>query len=277
MNYYDNGFEEIFAKSLIDDNYIPENFYSPDFTTDGYLEKCWIQSEGIPFLIKFDDENDRTQCANEIIASKIGDLLNINVVQYSLCRIGDKIGCMCPSVIDNSNEELITGLQIKHDGLNNKEHIDLHNFFKKNFTEDYYKILLLDIIIHNTDRHEKNICLKVNKESNEIQLSKVFDNGRCLGCLHEDINYQIQDRDLKLPRDMKREDIIKEINENIKIPYVSLTELQNIIKSVYYQFQISDKRLQVALREIECSYKLIEKYLDKNFINYQQKQPSFCK
>lgn len=52
VNYHDNGFSHNFAKSCLLNT--PDfNFNTPDFTTDGALEKYWLSIDGVPSLIKF--------------------------------------------------------------------------------------------------------------------------------------------------------------------------------------------------------------------------------
>lgn len=85
VNFYDNGFSKNFAKSIINNDFTNKNISIniPDITTDGYLKKLWISLNGEIILIKGGNVDKQIPdknllSANEIIATEIANILNMN-------------------------------------------------------------------------------------------------------------------------------------------------------------------------------------------------------
>ena len=66
VNYHDNGFEPLFASVYLNTGINGEKISnSPDFTTDGIMEKFWFISQNKPYLAKTDSLYGNTLSANE--------------------------------------------------------------------------------------------------------------------------------------------------------------------------------------------------------------------
>ena len=55
---------------------------SPDYTTDGIMEKFWYSIEHTPYLAKMDSLQDNALLANEILYYKIASALGIKTTPY---------------------------------------------------------------------------------------------------------------------------------------------------------------------------------------------------
>ncbi len=236
VNFYDNGFESVLAKEYLggDISFKP----SPDFTTDGMLEKFWISSYGIPYLVKLDKRYNGLQVANEVVAARIASVLNIPHIKYDHVMIGDVHGCICPSFIHNSDEDFVSLLQIRH--LYIGQNIDIKKIFPKKFLDD---ISDFDALIGNIDRHEKNVGF-INKDP-----CPIFDSGSCLNFNKKGLNV-----DLKLPR-LKRKDAV--------IGKYKVPDLTDILKEVYEEFEISKEDTKVAIESLKYGADILNEAANK--------------
>ncbi|MEY2916368.1 MAG: hypothetical protein RIS73_82, partial [Bacteroidota bacterium] len=108
---------------------------------------------------------------NEIIAYELGTMLGFNMLQYDIAIEGDVMGCICESMIDSEQEELIEGVKYlqayspDYDPAK-KEHQKWYTFNLieralqsakiGHFIDDVIKIIIFDSLIGNRDRHQEN-------------------------------------------------------------------------------------------------------------------------
>ncbi len=162
-----------------------------------------------------------TEIWSEIIASKIGQLIGFNVLDYNLAIYKDRIGCLSKSMVNVSKgERLSHGIDILQDFLpdfkiserpvfsfQNGIKLETENPYFKNFKSNLIKLLLFDALIGNTDRHTENwgFIWKEKKVKNEekvltrlknlfiypdkqrimlsmgYEFAPIYDSGSCLG------------------------------------------------------------------------------------------------
>lgn len=108
---------------------------------------------------------------NEIIAYELGSMLGFNMLRYDIAIDGEIMGCICESMIDSEQEELIEGVKYlqayspTYDPAK-KEHQKWYTFDLieralqsakiGHFIEDIIKIIIFDSLIGNSDRHQEN-------------------------------------------------------------------------------------------------------------------------
>ena len=94
MKPQQNDFSDNIGKLLFDNiNQLPDNFNynSPDNSSDGNLQKKWaIDESGVRVLIKGGDVFSPQEAFNEVIASKVFELLNIPHANYKLLENKEK-------------------------------------------------------------------------------------------------------------------------------------------------------------------------------------------
>lgn len=252
INYHDNGFESVLGKYILYHNIDFQK--SPDFTTDGIMEKFWYSVNGVPYLAKFDNQYQKLLVANEIIYSKICDLYNINHVSYidGKCSYGQY--CSCPCFIENSNSDFITALQIKHQNFQYSGINLLYHLNKDlGFTKELRTMISLDCLLHNTDRHEKNFGIIKNLMTNQLTFAPLYDNGFCLGADKKDDIKIITDSDMKIYNGKRRDfiNIFGPINLDFQSDFI-----KEIIKEEYEKFKIPEIRFQIAISELEYGLNL---------------------
>lgn len=255
VNYHDNGFEnEITGIVLFNQKYQIKNFKTPDITTDGILEKTWINNSGFPILLKKGktDSESHILSANEVVASKIAKKMNIDHVEYSPIYIdetSEKIS-MCPCFIQNSNMEFVNALQIANETkLFNK---GLYDVFKEmGFQQEVDKMIQFDYLIGNTDRHEKNFGIIRNAETLEIiAFAPLFDNGSSFGWNNNKNNIGQYEAKPFLVDPEKQLKLAK--HTICKVP--DFNTIKTIIETEYENFNIEKERLEIAIETVQKNY-----------------------
>lgn len=154
---------------------------SPDFSTDGMLKKTWVCINGIPSLVKAAKLGFEYACANEVIASRIADLIGVSHVPYFLLKLrSGRIACICPSFIPDDSSEYVCSLAYSHEFFG--ESRTLYERLTRIGLESFLqKMIAFDLLIGNTDRHEKNFGFLRNPDTLDILgPAPLFDSGLCL-------------------------------------------------------------------------------------------------
>lgn len=180
-----NGFSNQLADYILLEKKAGKPMPVPDVNTDGVLQKIWIHTSNGPVLYKYGDFGNDCNCnllsANEVVGSRIGNLMEVPVVQYKIARLPDEDipVCACESFVPDSSE-FITAAQLQKDHMG--EPFDLYTQMSKmGFKENLDKMILFDFLLHNKDRHLKNFGFERDAESLEItRFSPLFDQGSCL-------------------------------------------------------------------------------------------------
>lgn len=126
---------------------------------------------------------------SEIIASKLGQQMGINTLDYNIALFDDKLGCLSKSMINNNLSMLYHGVDVLNDFLPEFSIIDkpIVNFQQiekicsleifNNFLDKFIEMIIFDTIIGNTDRHTENwaFIINVTMKLTEHKLKPKFD------------------------------------------------------------------------------------------------------
>lgn len=188
VNFYENDFSTdvgdlFFGEKLKKDI----NFLSPDNTSDGWLLKKWIIKNNERLLIKGGSAPYEQEPFNEVLASKICECLGIPHADYSLVKIKDKYYSSCNN-ITTADTEIISAWNVLNTHKKEKRASSLENFLLRckelrigpedKLKNDIGKMVLLDFITANTDRHYNNLAFL--RDSNTLEwrgLAPIFDTG----------------------------------------------------------------------------------------------------
>lgn len=261
VNFHDNGFATDFADVAVFEKNIPiVSFADPDYTTDGVLRKGWISMNHRPVLLKFGDLGQNAKktnllSANEVIASKVAEEMGICHVYYFPVCVEESKQIVCGShcFITDAGKDFVTGLQIAH--VHHSFGRELyHRFCAMGCQKEVDRMLLLDHLLHNTDRHEKNFGIIRDAATLEtIQFAPLFDSGSCLGW-----NYNpalLQTGETK-PFARKRE---QQLNFLQKLPcdVPDPNFVKAVIADTYELFGIKERQYQIACNDLEKSYQIL--------------------
>lgn len=141
---------------------------SPELTTDGSFRKCWRREDGEIYLYKrgiSGASNAGLEPYCEALASELIHQADPKSVQYSVVKLHKETATKCKSF---TNEEIgfvpLRKLVSRHtttDGL-------LDFFHKLGCLEEFQRMVVLDAVTFNVDRHLGNIGVLVKNETQEI-------------------------------------------------------------------------------------------------------------
>jgi len=172
------------------------SYYSPDSTSTGNLKKRWKIVGGQRYLYKAGTKPYQYEIFNEIIASKIMNILDIDHVIYELTYDEGMMFCKSLDFI-SYNEDFISAYQLsKYKKKNNDVSLYDHllSIMKElnipDYNEKIDQMLFVDYLIGNVDRHLNNFGVIRDAKSLEFtRFAPIFDSGSSLG-------YNLFDKDL---------------------------------------------------------------------------------
>lgn len=184
INYFQNDFSPEMGIALFNHKSIhPDKIgRSPDAALNGQLEKKWVIDGGARVLVK----KGEIRTVNEVLASDLAKELGMDTVSYSLAVENNNITCRCNCFTDD-DWEFILGTDILREfpqpyGKTSYEHyVDtLEALGVPDAKEHTDKMICLDYILRNTDRHYNNLGVLYNREKNEYKVAPVFDSGESM-------------------------------------------------------------------------------------------------
>ena len=202
INYFDKNYDSIsFAdgtfgsgagKSLKQRNK-DASYKTPNNTTNGQLKKVWIKKEGENYLYKGAGTVHNFEPINEVLASRICDILELPHVEYTLdvvhSKRQDTLVSVCKSAI-NKDEEIIPAHSILTERSKEvtKTPEDYYLYLKilkqhhvPKAEEYLQKMFMLDYILLNEDRHLSNFGVVRDVQTLEWKrICPIFDTGRSM-------------------------------------------------------------------------------------------------
>lgn len=192
INYFTNGFSSdlgdiLFCANRKDTD--SADLSSPDGSTGGNLKKRWkIADDGRRILIKGGSSPYYQQPINEVAANRVADLLGIPHIKYDTIEENGEPYSVCEDFV-TENTELIPAWQIfktkkQDDDTSVYRHfLDCCESLAIPGALDFLdKMITLDYIIMNEDRHFNNFGALRNPETLEwIGMAPIYDSGTSLG------------------------------------------------------------------------------------------------
>ena len=218
----------------------------------------------------------------EIIASKIGRLLGLEMLDYNIAKRNNMIGCISKNMVNKEGYALtelmyfLMGFQSTYNPESNQDKFTiqfvydaLKHYGLEKFMPKYIETLLFDCIIGNQDRHQENWgIITPTKTSQEIKskqdkniswkeakVAPIYDSGSSLG------REQNEDKIIQMLRDKN----MMEAYINRYKPEVRLVEGKKIRYDELVQHLLADEHYNTLTRRI------IDKFVnayDKDQITY---------
>ena len=189
VNFFQNQFSDD-TGFLLEDRYdqIPNiNIKSPDYSSDGWLQKRWIIQNEKRMLIKAGSGTFEQEPYNEEIASNIMARLNIDHIPYKLTFINNKPYSLCENFV-TADTELVTAFRLQSNFKQKNSDSDYNHLLRcceisgiGNMKHQLEQMMVIDYIIGNTDRHWNNFGFIRNANTLEWQgFAPIYDNGTSL-------------------------------------------------------------------------------------------------
>ncbi len=202
INYFDNNYDAVgFTNATFGENAASsikgltnissDKFKTPNNTTDGQLKKVWLKIDNKNYLYKASGTLYNFEPINEVLASKICEILEVPYVSYKIdvvkSKRQDTLVSICECAI-NKNQEIITAYNI----ISKFEENDYKTYYEKylnilnennvpNAKEYLEKMFILDYIMLNEDRHLNNFGIIRDVNTLEwISVCPIFDTGRSM-------------------------------------------------------------------------------------------------
>ena len=266
INFYENSFSEDVGKALFGNldfqNISNISFISPDNTSDGWLQKKWIIDNGKRVLIKGGSGTEQQEPFNEVLASEICRRLNIPHVEYKIVERNHKYYSACKDFAD-SNTEFVSALYVYNSlPISNNESVFQHilncceklGMNRNEIEEHLCKMLILDSMILNTDRHLNNFGFLRDPETLEWKgCAPIFDSGTSM--LHHvsvpvlKINFENEIKQLK------SKPFYKTFNEQLqRLPcqkYYDKLEINNLSGIDVYLKNLLSKNINISQERAE--------------------------
>lgn len=239
INFFDNPFSEDIGDVLFG---TPKNmegfdFSSPDNTSDGCLKKRWKLINGKRCLVKGGSDLARQQPFNEVIATKIMERLGISHVGYELIWDSGSPYSVCEDFV-TADTELVSAWRILQT-QKKPNNVSVYQHFVNccqalgvtDIVKSLDRMLVLDYIIANEDRHLNNFGLLRNAETLEwIGFAPIYDSGSSLG--YDKVASQIRSQaDITCkPFKKSHADQIKLVSDFSWIDFDSLSDVDEIIR-----------------------------------------------
>ena len=276
INFFQNEFDDaVFPKATFDDKPVIRDsaFFTPDNTSDGMLKKAWIiNSQGTRCLLKGSYRNSQMEPLCEVLASMIADNMNLSHVPYSLVLRNGNMLSSCPCFI-SKDTELITAWAIMKDNVNSMSAEKLYSAYVEKLEKHHVpdvkdhlaKMVILDYLIVNTDRHMGNFGIIRNvRDLSWVSMAPIFDSGMAMFSQHEIYQYDFEkpygtfftDKHMDFDRILS----IATDSCNLNIPFDKLFSTALSWKSMLEMYH---KEIHLPPEQIEALYQGLLKRIHK--------------
>lgn len=257
INFFENVFSDDIGDVLFGKTEKTKafDFNSPDNTSDGCLKKRWKIIDGKRCLIKGGSGLERQQPFNEVIASKIADRLGIPHVPYTLIWDNGEPYSVCEGFV-KSDTELVSAWRIlQTQKKDNQTSVYRHfiNCCKALNAPDVVpaldRMIVLDYLIANEDRHLNNFGLLRNAETLEwIGFAPIYDSGSSLG--YDKLVSQIRaEKDIPCKPFKKNQDEQLQLVSTFEwVDLEKLSDIETVIRDAF-----SDERAKEYMPEKRIS------------------------
>lgn len=189
INYFENNFSEDVGNVLFGSEELNGiDLKSPDNSSDGNLQKKWKIINGDRCLIKAGNLHNNQEPYNELIASKLGELIlgPKDYVTYSLLEDNGRIYSSCKTM-NTTNNEFVAAHYIdqmtKSNGKENYDrYLDICDILEVPDAQlQINKMIVVDYLLANYDRHWRNFGLIRDVNTLKwIKVAPIFDTGSSL-------------------------------------------------------------------------------------------------
>ena len=243
----------------------------------GRSEKLWLINPDTEQtgLFKFKKDIETTDHVSECIAYDLANLIGLPCAKFEVGSYKGREGSMSYNIVDGEGITLIEGIyciSLKYPGFDEVLLTDTETGKKYSLDmikevlepwglfNDFLPILIFDFLIGNTDRHQSNWALVLEKET--LSISPLYDNSSSLCAYVKEgkiKSYLVKDKLLwKSLVDTKSKSLIRIESYDVKQP-THLKMVEFLQKNYYEQTVKVEKRIETFVTE-ENVYDILDKY-----------------
>lgn len=184
ISLYKNEFNEVIARIAFEGGMQGELFSStsPEFGTDGNYAKCWVREKNDDiYLIKGGSQGARNtgrEPFSECYAAQLAKLICKNSVSYEITKFHNKVASKC-KLFSSEQEGYVPASRFFSNQVTAS---DIEQFYSSyDMLDDFRRMVILDALIINVDRHLGNHGVMINNDSMEVlRMAPIFDNNLSL-------------------------------------------------------------------------------------------------
>ena len=199
-NLFDNEFNDVITHLAFDGTGLygeQITVTSPELTTDGNFDKCWIRRNNTILLLKAGSSGARNAGLEpycETLASQLYDRLCRDSITYNIERYRNTVVSVCQSFSNKSVGYKPISLWITTRSVDVEDILAIIEENKCD-VDQFRRMIIADSIMINSDRHFGNFGFCVDNDTYEvISLAPVFDLNLALSPYAEfDIDFPIYD------------------------------------------------------------------------------------
>ncbi|GHU03221.1 hypothetical protein FACS1894147_06760 [Spirochaetia bacterium] len=271
INFFENDFSEDVGNALFgkDIGGGAVSLSSPDNTSDGWLRKKWVIADGKRLLLKGGSTPAFQEPLNEVLASMIMEKLNIPHVPYTLAWDKEQPLSACEDFI-SPETDLISAWRI-YSSQKKPNHFSIYQHTVHcmealgipGVTEGLDRMITVDFLIANTDRHFNNFGAVRNAETLEwLGMAPIFDCGTSMW--HDQFTHMIRPGYKNPSKPFK-----KEHEEQIKLvtsfSWLDLSSLKGVEEEygelLTHSIYIDDARRDRLCFALTSRIKLLEEFV----------------
>ncbi|MFQ9924045.1 MAG: type III toxin-antitoxin system ToxN/AbiQ family toxin [Beduini sp.] len=285
INFFENDFnssdyeEAVFENRIFDIKQV--DLYSPNNTSDGMLKKTWVVGDnGKRYMLKGSYKEKGMEPFNEVLASMICEVLELDYINYTLEILHGKVLSKCECFVDKNTELLSAYSILKYNEIDmastNKNVYETYvNILKenrlKNVEENIAKMFVLDYIIANVDRHLGNFGVIRNVETLEWEkIAPNFDSGQALLSQKRvyEMNFNSVYGSFFNEKEVDFEVILQKIKDCIKfeIDFDSLYTVSDKWRELLISYQYVS---HISTERIERTYSGLRERIKKLSLNFK--------
>lgn len=195
VSLYRNDFDENIARIAFEGGSASISSTTPELSVDGNYAKCWIREEGELYLLKRGSETYGREIFAEYYASQLAEAFCTDSVKYDLVSHHDHLATKCGIFTSEK-----TGFSQMMYHVENPYSVTpqeaLSVVAKYGGEDNFRRMMILDALILNIDRHLGNFGLLVDNDSLQIMgMAPVFDNNRSMLFNLNDEQFMSEDMD----------------------------------------------------------------------------------
>lgn len=259
VSLYENQFDETIAKIAFEGGLYGKEFTttSPEFGTSGSFAKCWVKEDDGIYLLKRGSDGARNaglEPYSEMYSSQIARIICRDAVEYSVEKYHNKIASKC-RLFTSEQEGYVPITKFFGKIVSVKE--ILEKFEQHGCEDDFRRMIVLDALILNTDRHMGNYGFMVDNDTMQIKrMAPMFDHNQALLPYAEQEDFENLDVYLA----SRPTQIGEDFNE---IAHALLTpEIRNDLKNLRgFEFQRNDE-FDLPEERLQKLNKLVDQQID---------------
>ncbi|MCI9154649.1 hypothetical protein D3Z53_05515 [Lachnospiraceae bacterium] len=243
----------------------------------GRSEKLWLMNPdtGQIGLFKFKKDISTTDHVSECIASDLASLVGLSCARFEIGVYKGREGSISYNIVDHKGIVLIEGIyciSLMYHGFDEELLLDVKTGEKYSLDmikavleplglfNDFLPILIFDFLIGNTDRHQSNWALILEKE--RLRISPLYDNSSSLCAYVKESkikDYLGKDKLLwKSLVDTKSKSLIRITSNDTKQP-THLAMVKFLKKNYYSQTIKIEKNIETLVTE-DMVYNILDEY-----------------